>query len=347
MSSVADLLAKKDYAKAIDLLNKQLKARPKDQRTRLQLADTLVLANRGKEAVPGLMSLADEHAHDGFAAKAIAILKRIEKIAPGRRDVEERLAHLIQEKTRAAPSSPSPRASASPSFGLEEFDPSADPLGGAEMGLESGDPNPGSDASPLAAPEPEPEPEAALVLEPEPMLELSPEPDLVPTLAADSDEDLAFVAAGDESASRQGPDAMLSTPLFGGFSEQDLAAVIHDLELITFEPGDILVAEGAPGDSLFILSTGSVKAFVRNPKGHYVRVHTLVEGDFFGEISVLTGKPRTATLVAAGECEVLELKKDKLDALTKTHPQVREVLQKFRDARARSTIEAMMKKKAK
>jgi len=124
-------------------------------------------------------------------------------------------------------------------------------------------------------------------------------------------------------------------------------ALVHDLELVTFAPGDILVAEGAPGDSLFILSTGSVKAYVRNPKGHYVRVHTLVEGDFFGEISVLTGKPRTATLIAASDCEVLELKKDKLDALTKTHPQVREVLQKFRDERARSTIEAMMKKKGK
>jgi len=344
MSSVADFLAKKDYAKAIDLLNKQLKARPKDLRTRLQLADTLVLANRGREAVPTLMSLADEHAQDGFAAKAIAILKRIEKIAPGRSDVEERLAHLIQEKARTAPSAPSPRAS-SPSFGLEEFDPSSDPLGGAEMGMDAGGSDLGLDASPaVEVPVPVPEPEPAPEL---PVLDLNLEPEVVPTLTADSDEDLAYVAAGDDTAPRQGGDAMLSTPLFGGFSEQDLAAVIHDLELITFEPGDVLVAEGAPGDSLFILSTGSVKAYVRNPKGHYVRVHTLVEGDFFGEISVLTGKPRTATLIAASDCEVLELKKDKLDALTKTHPQVREVLQKFRDERARSTIEAMMKKKGK
>jgi hypothetical protein len=363
MSSVADFLAKKDYAKAIDLLNKQLKTRPKDHRLRLQLADTLILASRGKEAVPTLMSLADEHAHDGFAAKAIAILKRIEKIAPGRRDVEERLAHLIQEKTKAAPSAPS-RPSAAPSFGLEEFDPSADPLGGGgmELGMDSG-PELGTDSGPAPAPAPSPEPESIQLdmgpePTPEPVVEVSPvvsaepvsvEPEILPTLSADSDEDLAFVAASEETADapRQGGDAMLSTPLFQGFSERDLAAVIHDLELLTFEPGDILVAEGAPGDSLFILSTGSVKAYVRNPKGHYVRVHTLVEGDFFGEISVLTGKPRTATLVAGGNVEVLELKKDKLDALTQSHPQVREVLQKFRDERARSTIEAMMKKKGK
>jgi CRP-like cAMP-binding protein len=333
--SAQDLIAKKQYAKAVEVLQRQVKARPQDQRLRLQLADTLVLANRGRDAAPILMGLADEHAKDGFAAKAIAILKRIEKIAPGRRDVEERLAHLIQEKSRAAPSAPA-RASSVPAFGLEEFDPSADPLGNGG----------------LATPSPAPDPVIEVLPEPipEPVIEVTPEPqpEILPTIAADSDEDLAYLAsAEDEPAPAGDGDAMLSTPLFQGISEQDLAAVIHGLELLTFEPGDILVAEGAPGDSLFILSTGSVKAYVRNPKGHYTRVHTLVEGDFFGEISALTGKPRTATLVAATACEVLELKKKNLDEITATHPQVREVLRKFHEDRAQSTIEAMTRKKGK
>jgi hypothetical protein len=338
--SVQDLIAKKNYAKAVELLKAQLKSRPKDHRLRLQLADTLVLANKGKEATPILMGLADEHASDGFAAKAIAILKRIEKIEPGRRDVEDRLAHLIQEKTRhTAPSRPT----AAPSFelGLEEFDPADMMAGGMEAA---------PDISMEAAPEPElpsPEPEPVLNLEPEvePLLEVSPEPESLPRVPAptDSDEDMAFVAANDENAASGGGDAMLSTPLFVGLSEKDLAAVIRGLELITFEPGDILVAEGAPGDSLFILSTGSVKAYVRNPKGHYMRVHTLQEGDFFGEISVLTGKPRTATLVAAEYCEVLELNKATLDSITKTHPQVRQVLKKFHEQRAQSTIQQIIK----
>ncbi len=332
--SAQDLIAKKQYAKAVEVLQKGLKARPKDQRLRLQLADTLVLASRGRDAAPILMGLADEHAQDGFGAKAIAILKRIEKITPGRRDVEERLAHLIQEKARSAPSSAPARGPSAPAFGLEEFDPSADPLGGegVELGMEA-DPGPDSSAESLT---------------PEPVIELTPEPEpeVLPTVAADSDEDLAYLAAAEEELTPpKGGDAMVSTPLFQGLSEQDLAAVIHGLELLTFEPGDILVAEGAPGDSLFILSTGSVKAYVRNPKGHYTRVHTLVEGDFFGEISALTGKPRTATLVAAVECEVLELKKKNLDEITATHPQVREVLKKFHEERARSTIDAMMMKK--
>src|SRR5262249_15716874 len=149
-------------------------------------------------------------------------------------DVEERLAHLIQEKARSVPSAPV-APSAAPAFGLEEFDPGADPLGGA-----------GAEIEIEAAAEPVVDVPSA-----DPGIELSPqpEPEILPTLGADCDEDLAYVAAAEEElAPARGGDAMLSTPLFQGLSEQDLAAVIHGLELLTFEPGDILVAEGAPGD---------------------------------------------------------------------------------------------------
>jgi hypothetical protein len=273
-------------------------------------ADVLILAGRDKEAVGILMGLADAEAADGFAAKAIAILKRIEKIAPGRRDVEERLAHLIQEKVRLTPGpsatgAPGPSA---PELGLEEFDPSADPLAGTE-----------------------PEPE------------IIPDPPATATPAAgDSDlEDMAYLAESEPEAPPRRP--IVSTPLFEGFSQEELVAVIRGLKLLTFEAGDILVTEGAPGDSLFILTTGTVKAFVKNPRGVSIKVHELTEGAFFGEISVLTGKPRTATLTAAGPCEVLELNKATLDGITQAHPHVLEVLKRFHEARAQDTVEAIIR----
>lgn len=342
--SVQDLINKKNYSRAVDLLTARLKKQPRDQRTRLRLADVLVAANRAKEAGPILMGLADEHAKEGFAAKAIAILKRIEKIEPGRRDVADRLAHLLKEKTRQSPSV-SPPVAAAPAFelGFEEFDPSSDPMAGMEAPAAA---DLGFEAPPAEEPPPGvPELELETLPELEPVLEAIPEPvtQAPAFVEPEMDEDMAFVAAGEEEPPQA--DAMLSTPLFAGFSESDLAAVIHGLELRTFEPGDILVAEGAPGDSLFILSTGSVKCYVRNPKGHYMKVHTLKEGDFFGEISALTGKPRTATLVAGEYCEVLELNKANLDAITKTHPQVRKVLKDFHEQRAQSTIKAMIKNK--
>src|SRR5512132_3986069 len=79
------LIARKNYKKAIELLKGQLAARKSDPRLRMQLADVLALAGGGKEAVSVLLPLADEYAREGFAAKAIAILKKIEKIDPARR----------------------------------------------------------------------------------------------------------------------------------------------------------------------------------------------------------------------------------------------------------------------
>src|SRR5258707_7515272 len=100
-SAIQDLIAKKNYAKAIEAITAELRKRPKDARLRMQQADTLILANRNREAIPVLLSLADENAQDGYTAKAIAFLKRIEKIEPGRQDVEDRLSHLVQVKTAA------------------------------------------------------------------------------------------------------------------------------------------------------------------------------------------------------------------------------------------------------
>jgi len=317
---VQDLIARRSYPKAIELLQAQVSRRPGDSRLRLKLADVLILAGRDKEAVPILMSLADAEAADGFAAKAIAILKRIEKIAPGRRDVEERLAHLIQEKVRQAPGpSAPPAASSAPELGLEEFDPSTDPLA-------------------VVQPEVEPEPEII----PDPVVAAPSLPAASAAAAADSDlEDMAYLSGSEPEPPARGP--IVSTPLFEGFSEEELVAVIRGLKLLTFDAGDILVTEGAPGDSLFILTTGTVKAFVKNPRGDSVKVHELGEGSFFGEISVLTGKPRTATLTAAGPCEVLELDKATLDAITQRHPRVLEVLRRFHEARAQDTVEAIIR----
>src|SRR5436190_172267 len=95
---VIALITRKDYGRAIELLKRQLQKGRPDPRLRLQLADLLVLARKEREAVALLGPLADEYAHDGFAAKAISVLKKIQKIEPGRRDVEEKLAALIQEK---------------------------------------------------------------------------------------------------------------------------------------------------------------------------------------------------------------------------------------------------------
>jgi CRP-like cAMP-binding protein len=112
--------------------------------------------------------------------------------------------------------------------------------------------------------------------------------------------------------------------------------VIQGLRLLAYEPGDIVVSEGEPGESLFVLAVGSVKVFVRNPSGHNVGLCSLGEGAFFGEISTLSSRPRTATVVASAHCELLELERSVLEGIARTHPRVRVVLEEFYIERASS-----------
>lgn len=570
--SIGDLVARRRYGKAIEELRAQIVERGASTQARLQLADLLVLAGRGREAAPILFGLADEFAADGFAAKAVAVLKRVEKIEPGRADVESRLSALVRV-TR--PSAPAPRA-ALPEFGIEEIghepvatEPSAspteplptatepppaapEPLPVSEPAPEPSatiEPVPATESAPEASPAPrdpdalsaEPAPsaegthrrirgvfrrflasigrggekeegaetqaeqapdvEAAPPAEPvaatgppvepiapavpaEPAVEVSAEPSVpaadaqtgqpvageppsapeqelpeppvphgaaedysaegeglaegegpgvtgrikgafrrlftsiagvpadgeagetapaapggeqtpsdqpplveetgapsaaaeaapepVPTVepaeippaaeaadAADSMSEEAFqekvldmiegvllhppppetppaaaVEAGLQDVAYAGP--ILASPLFDDLSGDELLAVVHGLQLQTFEAGDVIVTEGEPGESLYIITTGTVKVFVRNPAGRDLEVGRLGEGDFFGEISSLSGRPRTATVTAASRCELLELGRATVDSVARAHPHVREILEAHYIARANS-----------
>jgi hypothetical protein len=139
---------------------------------------------------------------------------------------------------------------------------------------------------------------------------------------------------------------VVASPLFSDFSEAELRAVIRGLRLLTFEPGDIILSEGEPGETVFVLATGAVKAFVRNPEGSLRLVREMGEGSFFGEISILSGAPRTATVTAAARCEVLELDRATLDEIAESHPGVWPVLVQFAEQRAGSREEERIRSEA-
>ena len=134
------------------------------------------------------------------------------------------------------------------------------------------------------------------------------------------------------------------TPLFSSFSEDELVAVIQGMRLLDFGPGDIVITQGDTGDSLFVVTSGEMKIFVKDPeKPRQLLVRTLRDGDFFGEISILSGRPRTATVTAASPCELLELDKQTLDEIVARHPRVKEILEEFYIQRASTQEEAMQR----
>jgi len=136
-------------------------------------------------------------------------------------------------------------------------------------------------------------------------------------------------------------EAILRSPLFTDFSISDLLALIMGLNLLTFQPGEIVIAEGEPGASLLVLANGRVRVFVRNDVGHQVQLRTLEAGEFFGEISILTGQARTATVTAAEPCEILELDRKTLGEIGEKHPRIPQLIREVCEQRAKSPEELL------
>jgi CRP-like cAMP-binding protein len=92
------------------------------------------------------------------------------------------------------------------------------------------------------------------------------------------------------------------------------AAVRH-----VFAPGEIVIRAGDPGSSMFVVHNGRVSVQV-NENGRPRNVALLNEGDFFGEMALFTGEPRTANVIALEETEVLEIGHEAMKRVFDTNP---------------------------
>jgi CRP-like cAMP-binding protein len=87
-------------------------------------------------------------------------------------------------------------------------------------------------------------------------------------------------------------------PLLANLSEEDMLRVKGDLRIRQYAKRDIVLQKGAPGDSLLFLLTGSLQVIDVTEDGRAVGLRMLQPGDFFGEIAVINGALRSASVVA-------------------------------------------------
>ena len=97
---IGNLINRKKFGRAAKVLRGQLAERPDDVHLRQRLADVLVLDGDTHGALVILDKMVDEFAGEGFDAKAIAVLKKMQRIDPARREIEEKLAGLIKRRDR-------------------------------------------------------------------------------------------------------------------------------------------------------------------------------------------------------------------------------------------------------
>lgn len=109
------------------------------------------------------------------------------------------------------------------------------------------------------------------------------------------------------------------------FDQLDAAALddlLQKLNWIELGRGEVLCKQGEAGESLFILITGRLRAIVGYNTKQEREVGEISPGETVGEMSMITGEPRTATIVALRESRLVSLLKSDFNALVKLHPEV-------------------------
>jgi CRP-like cAMP-binding protein len=113
-----------------------------------------------------------------------------------------------------------------------------------------------------------------------------------------------------------GMSALEAMPLFAGVTSHDLQNILKIGEIRSFEPGQVIVERGDPADALFIILDGGARVEVGG------RYHDLKPGDFFGEMALVAGKKRTATVRARDLTHALRIGSEDFQRFLLQQPQV-------------------------
>lgn len=92
--------------------------------------------------------------------------------------------------------------------------------------------------------------------------------------------------------------------------DKEKAALAEKIDLLQYAEGQAIFSFGDPGHALYIIRAGEVEIFVTNDQGEKIVLETAKPGDIFGEISLLDDGPRTASVSAISDVEVLRLDRE-------------------------------------
>jgi uncharacterized membrane protein len=115
-------------------------------------------------------------------------------------------------------------------------------------------------------------------------------------------------------------DILGEVPFFALLDESERAALAERVDEKKFARGQIMFHQNDPGGSLFIVRTGEVELWIQRDTGEKMVLETAKAGDFFGEISLLDGGPRTASATVLEDCEVIVVDRTDLDDLFRIKP---------------------------
>jgi len=133
------------------------------------------------------------------------------------------------------------------------------------------------------------------------------------------------------------------TPVFEGIPHDARIPLAQQFNLSFFRAGDSIINEGDVDNTFYLIRAGRVQVTTHNKAApdKEVALGTLGEGSFFGEVSMLTNKPRTASVKAMGNVELLGLTGEKFNEISKQFPTVRKVVEAYLKQRVKNTIQRL------
>lgn len=133
-----------------------------------------------------------------------------------------------------------------------------------------------------------------------------------------------------------------SSHLFKSLDAAARSELLASAFVMQYEPGELVVREGDPGDAMYLVLAGTVRVHMHAVHGNELQLAELGRGACVGEVALITGSPRTATVEAISPTTTAVFARHRVLRVLDAHPKVRQLLETLVEARARQTLERIL-----
>jgi len=166
-------------------------------------------------------------------------------------------------------------------------------------------------------------------------------------ILATASEDLDFEVSEDKGVEKEVQkskpwserlqEAVAAIPFFSPLKADERKKLADEATLHVFNAGEMIIREGDPGRSIYVILDGQVRVFTRDHRGEELELAVLEVSQFFGEMSFLNGKPRSGSVMAVDTSVIVELGYTSMRRVVKEHPTVKKVLVEYYQQRLGNT----------
>jgi CRP-like cAMP-binding protein len=117
-------------------------------------------------------------------------------------------------------------------------------------------------------------------------------------------------------------ETLRNIPLFAGLPTARLKLIAYTAEIVSFEPGEVIVRQGDPADAVYIITEGEAEVLLTGDEGREIPINTMGRNTLFGEIAVLCQGRRTTTVKAKERVVTFKISSRLFLDLVRTSPEI-------------------------